>query len=50
MDEEAAKLVVGETIKREGEHWVITKVDVQIGVSASRPLHVLRIYLVPSHI
>jgi hypothetical protein len=49
-DEDAAKMVAGETIEREGEYWNITKVDVQIAVSASRPLDVLRGYLVPSHI
>jgi hypothetical protein len=44
-DEAAAKLVVGETVEREGEHWTITKVDLQMAVSASRPLDVLRVYL-----
>jgi hypothetical protein len=48
-DEETARLIVGETIEREGEYWTITKVDLQLAVSASRPLDVLRVYLVPVH-
>ena len=48
-DEEAAKLVVGETIEREGQYWKITKVDVQTGVSALRPLDAIRVYLEPAH-
>jgi hypothetical protein len=44
-NEEAAKLVVGNTIEREGEYWKITKVDVQIAVCALRPLDMLRVYL-----
>jgi hypothetical protein len=47
-DEEAARLIVGETIEREGEYWTITKVDMQLGISASRPLDVLRVYLEPA--
>jgi hypothetical protein len=48
-DEEAARLIVGETIEREGKYWTITKVEMQLAVSASRPLDVLRVYLVPVH-
>lgn len=47
-DEEAAKLLVGETIERDGKYWTITKVDVQIAVSALRPLDALRVYLEPA--
>jgi hypothetical protein len=47
-DDEAAKLIVGETIEREGEYWKITRVDVQIAVSMLRPLDVLRVYLEPA--
>jgi hypothetical protein len=43
-------LIVGETIERDGEYWTITKVDVQLAVSALRPLDVLRVYLVPVQI
>jgi len=48
-DEEAAKLVAGETIEREGQYWKITKVDVQSGVSALRSLDGRRVYLEPAH-
>jgi hypothetical protein len=48
-DEEAAKLVVGKTIEREGQYWKITKLDVQTGVSALRPLDAIRVYLEPAH-
>jgi hypothetical protein len=48
-DEEASKLVVGDTIEREGKYWKITKVDVQTGVSALRPLDAIRVYLEPAH-
>jgi hypothetical protein len=47
-DEEAAKLVVGETIEREGQYWKITQVDMQTGVSALRPLDAIRVYLEPA--
>jgi hypothetical protein len=46
-DEEAARLIVGDTVERDGEHWTITKIDSQLAVSALRPLDVLRVYLVP---
>jgi hypothetical protein len=48
-DEEAAKLIVGETIEREGEYWKITKIDMQVAVSALRPLDVLRVFLEHAH-
>ena len=33
-EEEAAKLIVGETVERDGEYWTITKIDLQLAVSA----------------
>jgi hypothetical protein len=49
-DEEAAKLVAGETVERDREYWTITKIDLQLAVSALRPLDVLRVYLEPARI
>lgn len=47
-DDEVARLRVGETVEREGAYWTITNVDVQLKISALRPLDVRRVYLEPA--
>ncbi len=46
IDDEASKLSKGTVIERKGNRWRVSEIMTQTGVSAPKPIDVVRVFLV----